>query len=23
MDSIVPLPPAKLPAWDGTFQWQN
>lgn len=21
IDSIVPLPPAKLPAWDGTFQW--
>ncbi|AXH54102.1 sel1 repeat family protein [Pseudomonas amygdali pv. lachrymans] len=23
IDSIVPLPPAKLPAWDGTFQWQK
>ena len=21
IDSIVPLPPAKLPAWDGSFQW--
>ena len=21
IDQIVPLPPAKLPAWDGTFQW--
>ncbi len=21
IDEIVPLPPAKLPAWDGTFQW--
>jgi len=19
----VPLPPAQLPAWDGTFQWQK
>ncbi|WP_347879301.1 sel1 repeat family protein [Burkholderia sp. BCC0419] len=23
LDKIVPLPPAKLPAWDGTFQWQK
>ena len=23
IDHIVPLPPAKLPAWDGTFQWQK
>lgn len=23
LDAIVPLPPAKLPAWDGTFQWQK
>ncbi|CAM2169357.1 DUF6396 domain-containing protein [Paraburkholderia sacchari] len=23
IDQIVPLPPAKLPAWDGTFQWQK
>ncbi|KEZ75044.1 SEL1-like repeat protein [Pseudomonas syringae] len=23
IDSIVPLPQAKLPAWDGTFQWQK
>ncbi|TDV03799.1 hypothetical protein C7408_1361, partial [Paraburkholderia caballeronis] len=22
-DQIVPLPPAKLPEWDGTFQWQK
>jgi len=21
IDQIAPLPPAKLPAWDGTFQW--
>jgi len=21
VDQIVPLPPAKLPEWDGTFQW--
>ncbi|MBM0213001.1 SEL1-like repeat protein [Pseudomonas syringae group genomosp. 3] len=21
IDQIVPLPPAKLPAWDGTFEW--
>jgi hypothetical protein len=21
IDKIVPLPPAKLPPWDGTFQW--
>ena len=21
IDDIVPLPPAKLPAWDGTFKW--
>jgi hypothetical protein len=21
IDAIVPLPPAKLPAWDGSFQW--
>ncbi len=23
IDQIVPLPPAELPAWDGTFQWQK
>ncbi|WP_321814041.1 MULTISPECIES: sel1 repeat family protein [unclassified Paraburkholderia] len=23
IDEIVPLPPAKLPAWDGTFEWQK
>ncbi|PTQ90862.1 hypothetical protein C8K18_13212 [Paraburkholderia sp. GV068] len=23
VDQIVPLPPAQLPAWDGTFQWQK
>jgi hypothetical protein len=23
IDQIVPLPPAKLPDWDGTFQWQK
>jgi hypothetical protein len=23
IDQIVPLPPAKLPAWDRTFQWQK
>ncbi|WP_349544819.1 SEL1-like repeat protein [Paraburkholderia acidicola] len=23
IDAIVPLPPAKLPPWNGTFQWQN
>jgi hypothetical protein len=23
IDQIVPLPPAKLPPWDGTFQWQT
>ncbi|TDV35667.1 hypothetical protein C7405_105157 [Paraburkholderia caballeronis] len=23
IDQIVPLPPAKLPPWDGTFQWQK
>jgi len=23
IDQIVPLPPAPLPAWDGTFQWQK
>jgi hypothetical protein len=23
IDKIVPLPPAKLPSWDGTFQWQK
>ena len=23
VDKIVPLPPAKLPVWDGTFQWQK
>jgi uncharacterized protein len=23
LDQIVPLPPAKLPPWDGTFQWQK
>ncbi|WP_440058508.1 SEL1-like repeat protein [Pseudomonas fragariae (ex Marin et al. 2024)] len=22
IDTIVPLPPAKLPSWDGKFQWQ-
>jgi uncharacterized protein len=21
IDQIVPLPPAKLPEWDGTFEW--
>jgi len=21
IDEIIPLPPAKLPAWDGTFKW--
>jgi hypothetical protein len=21
LDSIVPLPPAKLPPWDGKFKW--
>ena len=21
IDQIVPLPPAKLPPWDGKFQW--
>ncbi|MFA1013344.1 MULTISPECIES: DUF6396 domain-containing protein [Pseudomonas syringae group] len=21
IDQIVPLPPAKLPDWDGTFEW--
>jgi hypothetical protein len=21
LDSIVPLPPAKLPPWDGKFEW--
>ena len=21
IDAIVPLPPAKLPPWDGTFKW--
>ncbi len=23
IDKIVPFPPAKLPPWDGTFQWQR
>lgn len=23
LDKIVPLPPAPLPAWDGTFQWEK
>lgn len=23
INQIVPLPPAKLPPWDGTFQWQK
>ncbi|WP_230753641.1 SEL1-like repeat protein, partial [Ralstonia solanacearum] len=23
IDKIVPLPPAKLPPWDGTFQWEK
>jgi TPR repeat protein len=23
IDKIVPLPPAKLPEWDGTFEWQK
>lgn len=23
IDKIVPLPPAKLPPWDGTFDWQK
>lgn len=23
IDQIVPLPPAKLPDWDSTFQWQK
>ena len=23
IDKIVPLPPAPLPAWDGTFQWEK
>jgi len=23
IDQIVPLPPTKLPAWDGTFQWKK
>lgn len=23
IDKVVPLPPAKLPPWDGTFQWQK
>ncbi|MDP9584038.1 UNVERIFIED_ORG: TPR repeat protein [Burkholderia contaminans] len=23
IDKIVPLPPAQLPPWDGTFQWQK
>jgi hypothetical protein len=23
IDQIVPLPPATLPLWDGTFQWQK
>lgn len=23
LDQIVPLPPAKLPPWDGTFRWQK
>jgi hypothetical protein len=23
IDKIVPLPPAELPAWDGTFEWEK
>ncbi|HVW53317.1 MAG TPA: sel1 repeat family protein [Trinickia sp.] len=23
IEKIVPLPPAQLPAWDGTFQWET
>ncbi|MFZ5936991.1 DUF6396 domain-containing protein [Pseudomonas sp. HS6-2] len=23
IDDIVPLPPAQLPSWDGSFQWQK
>ena len=23
IDKIVPLPPARLPSWDGTFQWEK
>jgi hypothetical protein len=23
LDNIVPLPPAVLPEWDGTFQWKR
>ncbi|MFJ4445819.1 DUF6396 domain-containing protein [Pseudomonas sp. NPDC089422] len=23
IDAIVPLPPAELPTWDGSFQWQK
>ncbi|WP_414449331.1 DUF6396 domain-containing protein [Burkholderia sp. 22PA0099] len=23
IDQIVPLPPAKLPPWDGTFEWEK
>ncbi|HTH73726.1 MAG TPA: DUF6396 domain-containing protein, partial [Trinickia sp.] len=23
IDKIVPLPPAKLPPWDGSFQWEK
>ncbi|WP_047248542.1 sel1 repeat family protein [Chromobacterium subtsugae] len=23
IDKIVPLPPAKLPSWDGTFEWEK
>ncbi|CAE6873541.1 DUF6396 domain-containing protein [Paraburkholderia domus] len=23
IDRIVPLPPAQLPAWDGTFEWEK
>ncbi|MBP0712639.1 sel1 repeat family protein [Burkholderia sola] len=23
IDKIVPLPPAKLPRWDGTFEWEK
>ncbi|MGR3906590.1 DUF6396 domain-containing protein [Burkholderia sp. SR8] len=23
VDQIVPLPPAKLPPWDGTFEWEK
>ncbi len=23
IDKIAPLPPAELPAWDGTFEWQK